>query len=374
MISRRGLLLASAGAVACGRRKATAYPGYCFVANRQGRNVTVVDLSRFRVRKQIALDAAPSLVIAHPEKPFAYALAPANGTVYELDAATQAVSRRMRAGSTAVEMRLAPDGRALWILYRDPPGLVEAPLDSLKAARRIRLNSAGDGFDLSVDGRAAVACRQDKTIVLAALDAVQVERTLRWDAVPEFVRFRTDGKLLLAAAAAGRSITFFDVAGGKTMVRLPLPFEPRRYAITPDGGQVFLSGPGMDAVAIVFPYHTEVWQTVLAGRAPGVMAATDTPPFLLVANPDTNTVTVLDLANQNLSAVVHVGAGPGTILATPDNQYALVLNELSGDMAVIRLDRLSASSSDRVLRYKSASLFTMVPVGEGPVSAAVVKW
>ena len=83
MISRRGLLLASAGAVACGRRKATAYPGYCFVANRQGRNVTVVDLSRFRVRKQIALDAAPSLVIAHPEKPFAYALAPANGTVYE---------------------------------------------------------------------------------------------------------------------------------------------------------------------------------------------------------------------------------------------------------------------------------------------------
>jgi YVTN family beta-propeller protein len=130
----------------------------------------------------------------------------------------------------------------------------------------------------------------------------------------------------------------------------------------------------MDAVAIVFPYHTEVWQTVLAGRAPGAMAATDTPPFLLVANPDTNSVTVLDLANQNLSAVVEVGAGPTAILTTPDNQYALVLNELSGDMAVIRLDRLSASSSDRVLRFKSASLFTMIPVGEAPVSAAVVKW
>ena len=374
MISRRGLLLATAGAVACGRRKATAYPGYCFVANRQGRNVTVVDLSRFRVRKRIALDAAPALVIAHPQKSIAYALAPSNGMVYELDAATLAVSRRMRAGSTAIEMRLAPDGRALWILYRDPPALVEVPLDSLKAARRIRLNSAADGFDLSADGKAAVACRQDKTIVLTALDAARVERTIAWDAVPEFVRFRTDGKLLLAANAAGRSITFFDVASGKTIVRLPVPFEPRRYAITPDGGQVFVDGPGMDAVAIVFPYNTEVWQTVLAGRAPGAMAATDTPPFLLVANPDTNSVTVLDLAHQNLSAVVAVGAGPGTILTTPDNQYALVLNELSGDMAVIRLDRLSASSSERVLRYKNASLFTMVPVGEAPVSAAVVKW
>jgi DNA-binding beta-propeller fold protein YncE len=107
------------------------------VANRQGRNVAVVDLSHFRVRKQIALDAAPTLVIAHPEKPVRLRAGASNGTVYELDAATLAVSRRMRAGNTAVEMRLAPDGKALWILYRDPPALVEAPLDSLKPARRI---------------------------------------------------------------------------------------------------------------------------------------------------------------------------------------------------------------------------------------------
>jgi len=374
MISRRGFLMASSGVIACGRRKATAFPGYCFVANRQGRNVAVVDLSRFRVRKQIALDAAPVSVLAGPRRPMAYALAPSNGTLYELDAATLAVSRRLRAGNAAVEMRLAPGWRSLWILYRDPPALVEVPFDSLKATRRIRLNAPPDGFDLSVDGRAAVACRENQTIVLAALDPARVERTIAWDAAPEFVRFRTDGKLLLAADAAGRSISFFEVASGKVMVRLPVPFEPRRYAITPDGGQVFLDGTGMDAVAIVFPYNTEVWQTVLAGRAPGAMAVAETPPFLLVSNPETNSVTVLDLANQNLSAVVEVGAGPGAILITPDNQYALVLNELSGDMAVIRLDRLSASSSDRVLRYKSASLFTMVPVGDTPVSAAVVGW
>jgi len=374
MIARRGLLLASAGALACGRRKATAYPGYCLVANRQGRSVAMVDLSRFRVRREIALDASPEQVVAHPARPAAYVLTPANGTVYEIDAASMSVSRRVRAGNVAVEMRLAPDGKHLWILYRDPPALAKVPLDSLRAGQHIRLSPAAAGFDLSADGRAAVTCRQDKTIVLAGLDAMHLERTIAWDAPPEFARFRTDGKLLLAADAAGRSITFFEVATGKIVVRLPLPLEPRRYAITPDGGQVFLSGPGMDAVVIVFPFNTEVWQTVLAGHAPGAMTATETPPFLLVSNPQTNSVTVLDLANQNLSAVVQVGAGPGSIVITPDNQYALVLNELSGDMAVIRLDRLSPSSSDRVLRYKSASLFTLIPVGDTPVSAAVVKW
>ena len=57
---------------------------------------------------------------------------------------------------------------------------------------------------------------------------------------------------------------------------------------------------------------------------------------------------------------------PRHILITPDKQYALVLNRRSGDLAVIRIQSL------RARRYKSAPLFTMIPVGEGPVSTAVV--
>jgi hypothetical protein len=60
---------------------------------------------------------------------------------------------------------------------------------------------------------------------------------------------------------------------------------------------------------------------------------------------------------------------------TPDREYALVLNRLSGDMAVIWLRELGGNQVGgvRVKRYKTAPLFTMIPVGQGPVSAAVVK-
>ena len=70
----------------------------------------------------------------------------------------------------------------------------------------------------------------------------------------------------------------------------------------------------MDAVVIVFPYSTEVWQTLLAGHAPGAMAIaeSDRPPaYLLVANPDTNSVTVLDVETGKLVALVQVGRGRG---------------------------------------------------------------
>jgi YVTN family beta-propeller protein len=137
----------------------------------------------------------------------------------------------------------------------------------------------------------------------------------------------------------------------------------------------------MDAVAIFFPYDTEIWQTVLAGHAPGAMAAVadprTNPPsllYLLVANPDDNRVTVLNPNTQSMTALVQVGREPSQILVTADQKWALVVNAASGDLGVIRLQSVNPAQSDRVLHYRTAPLFTLIPVGEKPVSAAIVEW
>jgi YVTN family beta-propeller protein len=370
-ISRRTLLLSSAAAAAgCRRPKATGFAGYCFVANQDGRSVGVVDLTRFRVGKQIPLDAAPAAVLPHPTAPRVFVLAPRNGTVYEIDAVSLTLSRRARAGNEAAGMRLARGGGALWVLYRDPAALVELPLESLRPARRIRLPAAPDDFDLSRENDdAAIASRRARGIVIASLTRAAIAQTIAAATEPSIVRFRFDGKQLIAGSQPDRSLTIYDVPTGKTVVRLPLALSPRHFCFTPDGGQLYVTGDGMDAVVSVYPYRTEVVETILAGRAPDSMAITDTnPSFLLVANPETNSVTVLDVETGKLTALVQVGQGPRYILITPDNQYALVLNEKSGDLAVIRIYSLGA----RRPNYRTAPLFTLIPVGEKPVSAAVV--
>jgi len=367
-IPRRTLLLSPALALAaCRKPKATRFPGYCFVANQDGHSVGVVDLSSFRVRKQIHLDAAPTVVLRHPQRPLVFVLAPLAGTVYEIDAVSLAVSRTARAGSEAVDMQVSPRGDALWVLYRDPAALVEVPLGTLRPSRRIRLSAPPDGFDLSRNNQAAIASRQDRSIAIASLTSAAIERTIA-AAEPSIVRFQSDGKQLMAGSRPDRSVTIFDAPTGKTVVRLPLPLEPRHFCFTPDGGQLFISGDGMDAVVIVYPYQTEVEETILAGHAPGVMAITDTlPSYLLVANPETSGIMVFDVDTRKLVAAIQVGRQPGSILVTPDNQYVLVLNEGSGDLAVIRIFSLAAR-----YRYKPAPLFTLIPVGEKPVSGAVV--
>lgn len=365
-VSRRALLVSALAAAGCAPKKGTPYAGYCFVANQEARSVAIVDLIGFRSLRTVPLGDSPSAVLAHPKQTGALVLAPGGGTVYEIDAASLAISRRARAGNQAVGMRLAPAGDALWVLFRDPAALVELPLDSLQPRRRVRLPAPPDDFDLSSDRRAAVVSRQGSAVTLVSLDHAVIERTMALPVEPTSVRFRPDGRQVLAASRPDRSVTILDTPTGKTIVRLPLPMEPRHFCYNSDNGQLFVTGDGMDAVAIIYPYQTDVAETVLAGHAPSGMAVTDS--YLLVANPQTNSVTVLDIDTDfKLVAVVRVGNAPQEIVVTPDQQYALVLNQGSGDLAVIRIAALAAR------RYKSGPLFTMIPVGAGPVSAAVVK-
>jgi DNA-binding beta-propeller fold protein YncE len=118
-------------------------------------------------------------------------------------------------------------------------------------------------------------------------------------------------------------------------------------------------------VVIVYPYRGEVDKTVLAGHAPGAMAASD--DFLFVASPQSGDVSILRIATQKVIAVQNVGSDPGFIAVTPDGLYALVLNRKSGDVAVLRVDLIAPN------RYKerAAKLLTVIPVGSKPVSAAV---
>lgn len=364
--SRRALLLASMGA-GCARRKWRGFPGYALVANAASRTIAAVDLNRFVLARQIGMEAAPSAVLRNPLRPAAYVLIPETGTVCEIDAQKLAVARKTRLGGPALSMLLAGDGKSLWVLQ--PRALVRLEGGRLRVIETIRLPAAAGTFDLTGDGRAAISFPAERRLVLLHLDSGILDHNIDAGCQPSLIRFQSDGRQVMAASRTDRSLTIFDAATGRTAVRLPLPIEPANACFDAAGGQMFVTGPGMDAVVIVYPYQTEIGETILAGRAPDGMAVSGTPPYLFVANPDTGSITVLDIETRKLVASVPVGQEPRRILITPDNHYALVLNQRSGNMAVIRIAAFTA----RRHRTDPPPLFTMVPLGEQPVSGAVVE-
>jgi DNA-binding beta-propeller fold protein YncE len=372
-ITRRAWLLASATALSCGRKRATGFAGFCFVGDEPSRSLTVVDLQRFKVTTRIKLDAVPTALIAGPSgsSPRLFALAPEAGSLYEIDAGGLELKRKIAAGTKAIAMRMAPGGGSLWTLYREPAALVQIRLDEFRAAKRIPLLAMPDSFDANEDGKAVVANVRERSITTVSLARGAVERTFATAVEPSMVRLRKDGRHVIVFSAPERCAVVHDAATGQTVVRLPLPIAPRNLAVTPDRGQIFISGEGADSVSVLFPYATEIGEAVLAGHAPGAMIVTDTSPqYLMVANPTAASVTVLDVDSRRMVAVVHVGGDPEEMLITPDNQYVLIVGKKSADLGVLRIATLQ---EDAVRRYKSAPVFNMISLGGRPTAAAVTQ-
>jgi len=369
---------------ACGNPKARGFSGYAFVANQAGGAIAAVDLEVFAVARHIRIDGSPTAVLANPKLGRVYALTPDNGSVHEILTGNLTFARKLHVATLALEMRLAPQGDALYVLCQKPRQLVSVALDPLhrdplRVDWTVPLPDDPADFDISPDGATvAVSSGAGCSITFVDITNRRAFSPLRTTGEIGLVRFQPwhgvaaraqkDSEQLIAANVSQRMLSIFHVPSRRLMVNLPLAVRPDHLCFKTDGGQVFVTGEGMDGVVVVYPYYTpQIGQTVLAGHSPGAMAVSTSPGYLFVANPKSADVSILDIETSKVLAVTPVGTEPSCIAITPDDQYALVLNQTSGDMAVIRIPNVT-----RAAHWKKGPLFMMIPVGSKPVSAAVV--
>jgi DNA-binding beta-propeller fold protein YncE len=358
----------------CTSRRA-GFRGYAFIANEEGQAVAAVDLEALAVARHIPLDSAPVDVLALITRPFVYALTPQNGAIQEIQADRLAFARKLAVGSQAIAMRLArvkeETGliveKSMYVLTKEPKALVRVALDRFAVDWKLPLPEDPRDFAVSADGKMA-AVSMGQSVRLIDLATRQIGNPLGPSADIGAVRFLSpDSRILVAANLGERMLSIYEVASSRLIANLPIAVRPDNLCFSNDGGQLFVTGEGFDGVVIVYPYRTEVGQTVIAGHAPGAMAASDR--YLFVASPQSSDVTILNIAAQKVWGVLSVGSDsdPGFVAITPDDQYALVLNRKSGDVAVLRVDLITPN------RYKerAAKLLTVIPVGSKPVSAAV---
>ena len=364
---REWLALAGlAVSAACGRKKGTGFPGYLLIATSGENNLAVVDLVTFRLQKPVPLGARPTAVIPGIPANHSFVLTPATGSVHLLDASLKLV-RSSRLADELSEIRVTPDGKRLLAISARERQLLEVETRSLQVLARHKFDAPPIDLDVASGTYAAVSTGQHGTVELFQLDARR-----RWRApMPGrigAVRFRADAQRLLVANLHDRALTALTVPALEVIADLPLAMQPENLCFNSDEGQLFVSGQGADGVAIVFPYSPlGVDQTVLAGRDPGVMSCSASPAYLFVGSNTGSDVCILNINTRKLIGIVDVGQQPTYITTTPDSQYALVLDERAGALAVIHIPAIRANRNKT-----GASLFTVIPVGEKPVHAAVV--
>lgn len=356
-----------AGLTACARQKSPRYLGYALIANHESRSIAFIDLSRFQVLKEVPLEMAPDWIYAAGSR--ALVISSSSQTITALDLDRVAVSQHLHVSGFPQSACFA--NGVVWVAVRDPHRLIAIDLANGVRSTHTPLPARPGSLDVTA-GQAAVSFPDTQTVGRIAIDTGKVAVSQKLTNEPGLIRFRPDGKTVFVGNIATRALTILDAATLDYMVDLPLAVAPENICFNSDGGQMFVTGAGMDAVAIVSPFQTEVSETILAGNAPGSMAATSAgPQYLFIANPNSGDVTVVNIDTRKMVAQIPVGQKPAAIVLTPDNEYALVLNAQSGDVAVIRLLAIRNASSN-ARRFRTAPLFTMIPVGLKPVSAAII--
>jgi len=79
--------------------------------------------------------------------------------------------------------------------------------------------------------------------------------------------------------------------------------------------------------------------------------------LVYVTDASANSVTPIEMATRHLLSPISTGSNPGPCALDPSGDLLLVANEGSADLAVIRV--------------RSQSLITMIPVGTRPRSLAI---
>jgi YVTN family beta-propeller protein len=328
----------------------------------------VADLATFRRISTIPLPCAPDQLFWADDR--VYALCREARTILEIDAGNFRVSAKTVLPGKPVAARLLSEKIAVAVC-EDQDALLRIDLAGHRVLARRAL--PGPPADLDVnDSLAAISIPSKNLVLRAGLPELRITGTTDAGVACTAVRFRRDGKTILAGAPAAREVVALDAESGSLLARLPLPVTPSRFCFNPDGGQMFVTGSGADVVAIVSPFQNEVAETILAGHTPYGMAVSNRNNMLFVTNRDSGDLTVLDIQTRDVWASVHVGESPGDVLLTPDDEYALVMDQRSGNVSVVRmatiLNRTNKTSSP------PSPLFTVFPTATDARSAVVVPY
>lgn len=366
--SRRALL---AGALmsACGRKRGTRYQGWLFVGSGEEKEIAVADLATFRRVASIPLPCASDQLFRAGNRVFA--ICREARAILEINIERFSVGGRIALPGKPTGVRLLPDANTAIILTDSPATLLRVDLAKRRATGKLQLPDSPGDLDLSGSLIAATVPGKN-AVIRVSLPAFQIAGSTDVGVPCGAVRFRRDGKTVLAGAEAAREIVAIDAQSGRLLSRMPVPVAPSRFCFNPDGGQLFVTGKGQSAIAIVSPFQNEVAETILAGSSPYAMVVAERRNLLFVTNPASGDLTILDIETRGVSASVHVGENPGEILLTPDGEYALVMDQRSGNVSVVRIST--------VLDHKAKTnsppppLFTVFPTAADARSAIIVPF
>jgi DNA-binding beta-propeller fold protein YncE len=253
-----------------------------------------------------------------------YTTSAGSDTLLAIDCQSRNVLARTRTGGEPVLAHVTPDGKSVLVLnHRD-------------ATLGIH-----DASTLALRSTVAIVKQPDKVTILP-------------DNSLAFVLSRTEHRLSVVDLRRSVLVTNLDLDG-----------NPSDMLLKPDGGELYVISPDAHGLQVINTWTHEVGDYMVLGSAPtrGVLSADGST--LYVSDSAAGHVIPVDIVNRRVvrepgtgkEFPITAGQSPGVMRFDPEENLLIAVNEASADVAVIRV--------------RTNSLLTMIPVGAAPKDLAV---
>jgi YVTN family beta-propeller protein len=182
---------------------------------------------------------------------------------------------------------------------------------------------------------------------------------------PERVVVLPDNSIAFVLSRTEHRLSVVDLRRSVLVTNLELDGNPSDMLLKPDGGELYVISPEAHGLQVINTRTHEVGDYMVLGSAPtrGVLSADGNT--LYVSDSAAGHIIPVDISNRRVirdpgtgkEFPIQAGQSPGVMRFDPDENLLIVVNQGSGDVAVIRV--------------RTNSMLTMIPVGNPPQDLAV---
>jgi YVTN family beta-propeller protein len=331
-------------------------------------SVTVVDLVKLKAVARIAVGPGLSGMREHPSRPEIFGVSTTGGYVWVLDPRanhfTGQVTARIAVGPLPYSLDFSPDGNRVYATASGNNTLVVIDAKSRSVVGRAATGREPVLARVTPDGKnVLVMNRRDGSLGIHDAATLALRGSVSVVSEPEDVAVLPDSSMAFVLSRSERRISVVDLRRGVLVAHLGLAGKPTDMLLKPDGGELYVISPEAHGLQAINTWTHEVGDYMVLGSTPTRGVLSSDASLLYVSDTAAGRVTPVDIFNRRIvrdpgkGFPVQAGDAPSVLRFDPAENLLLVVNQGSGDLAVIRV--------------RTNFLLTMIPVGDHPQELAV---
>ena len=334
---------------------------YAYASTADG-SVAVIDLVNLHTIARISVGPAISDLREHAKRDEIWGVSSAGGFLFVLDAPSNRLTR-IPVGPSPFSIDFSPSGDRIYTTAAGADQLIVVDAASRQIYGRAHTGSEPVQARLTPDAKnIAVVNRRASTLSIHDARTLQLLNSIPVIPQPDEVVITRDSSLAFVLSRSQTRLSVVDLQRAVLLTNLQLAGKPTQMILKPDGGELYVFTPDAHGLQAINTWTHEMGDYMLLGSAPTSAIIDSDGTAMYVADRAASRVVPVDIYNRRVSKPISVGAAPSAMRFSPTDPGAkppmlLVVDESSDDLAVIRT--------------RTDSLLTLIPVGSEPQRLAV---